>query len=91
MDEGELPEEAAVRELREELGITSELHLEQLGFLRARSGAGKVVLGYQATLDPRESLKVDPSEIAEALWVEREDLQGSVYDIREYQELLRRL
>ncbi|AJD91916.1 hypothetical protein JMA_25990 [Jeotgalibacillus malaysiensis] len=77
VEEGETADQAAVREVKEETGITAEV-IKVAGF---RSGVLKdtisdnMIIFVMRAVDEAESLMVPEEEIAEAAWIEKSELR----------------
>jgi|SRR3989344_6616924 len=75
---GEKPEEALLREIQEEIGVTPTLGEPFVAdvFVKPLSGKEVFVLVYMATLpaEPQEFV-LDKTEIAEAKWISKQDLE----------------
>ena len=72
VEPGESVEAAVRREVDEEVGI----RLRTLGYEGSQSWPypGSLMLGFHATADPAEPIRLDPEEIDEAHWFTREDI-----------------
>ena len=72
VEPGESAEAAVVREVREEVGI----RLAALRYAGSQSWPypGSLMLGFHATADPAQPLRLDPDEIDEAHWFTRDDI-----------------
>ena len=69
---GETAEQAAAREVMEETG----LHIKKLRFTGTQPWglSGTLATGYTAELDGPDNIRLDTSELVEALWVDRADI-----------------
>jgi NADH pyrophosphatase NudC (nudix superfamily) len=72
VEPGESAEAAVLREVREEVGIG----VEQIRYVGSQAWPfpGSLMLGFLATADPADPVRVDPSEIAYARWFTREEI-----------------
>jgi NAD+ diphosphatase len=72
VEPGESAEASVIREVAEEVGI----RLRSLQYAGSQSWPfpGSLMLGYHATADRDQLIRVDPEEIAEARWFTREDI-----------------
>jgi NAD+ diphosphatase len=72
VEPGESAEAAVRREVDEEVGVT----LSSLTYAGSQSWPfpGSLMLGFQATADPAQALRLDPEEIDEAHWFTRDDI-----------------
>jgi NAD+ diphosphatase len=72
VEPGESAEAAVYREVAEEVGI----RLRSLRYEGSQSWPypGSLMLGFQATADRSQTIRVDPEEIDEARWFTREDI-----------------
>ena len=72
VEPGESAEAAVQREVAEEVGI----RLTGLTYAGSQSWPfpGSLMLGFHATADPAEPLRLDPAEIDEAHWFSRDDV-----------------
>ncbi|GIF10766.1 NAD(+) diphosphatase [Actinoplanes teichomyceticus] len=76
VEPGESAEAAVIREVREEVGI----RLDTLRYEGSQSWPypGSLMLGFLATADPAQPLRLDPEEIDEAHWFSRDDIAGMI-------------
>ncbi|MBR1612527.1 MAG: NAD(+) diphosphatase [Succinivibrio sp.] len=78
---GETPEQTAVREVFEETG----LKIKDLEYFGSQPWGmdSNLLIGYFAKIDGDRTIKMDESELSEALWVNREQLesQGSTISL----------
>jgi NAD+ diphosphatase len=72
VEPGESTEAAVAREVSEEVGV----RLSSMRYEGSQSWPypGSLMLGYLATADPAQPIRVDPEEIDEARWFTREDI-----------------
>ncbi|MBO4162427.1 NAD(+) diphosphatase [Micromonospora antibiotica] len=72
VEPGESAEAAVLREVREEVGVG----VERITYAGSQAWPfpGSLMLGYLAEADPREPVRVDPTEIAYARWFTRRDI-----------------
>jgi NAD+ diphosphatase len=72
VEPGESAEAAVRREVDEEVGVT----LSSLTYAGSQSWPfpGSLMLGFQATADPAQAMRLDPEEIDEAHWFTRDDI-----------------
>ncbi|MGW1061780.1 NAD(+) diphosphatase [Micromonospora rubida] len=72
VEPGESPEQAAAREVAEEIGVT----LTDLRYAGSQAWPfpGCLMLGFRALADPREPIRTDPTEIAAAGWFTRRQI-----------------
>jgi 8-oxo-dGTP pyrophosphatase MutT (NUDIX family) len=82
IEQGETPEQAAVREVREETGITARV-LAPLGvtdywFVQAQRRIHKWV-HHHVLVDPSGDLSTDDVEIEDVAWVPVDDLVGRLH------------
>ena len=72
VEPGESAEASVAREVAEEVG----LQLSSLRYAGSQSWPfpGSLMLGFHATADPQEPLRLDPEEIDEAHWFTREEV-----------------
>ena len=70
---GETPEETCVREVMEEVG----LKIRNIRYFASQPWGieSDLLLGYVADVDGDDTIRVDPAELAEAVWVERKDIE----------------
>ncbi|MEV0605780.1 NAD(+) diphosphatase [Polymorphospora rubra] len=72
VEPGESAEAAVLREVDEEVGVTLD-RIEYAGS-QAWPFPGSLMLGFLATADPGQPLRVDPTEIAVARWFTRREI-----------------
>jgi len=72
VEPGESVESAVVREVREEVGIG----VDRISYVGSQAWPypGSLMLGFLAEADPRQPLRPDPAEIAEARWFRRSEI-----------------
>lgn len=85
MEEGEVPDEAMLRELYEELGIRDVL-LEHRDFWMHENG--KLLLGYVGILDESTPLVIQDSELSGAKWIRIEDIKSKTIIVGSYDEFI---
>lgn len=73
LQEGEMPDDAIKRELREELNIGDELSLMRKDFWVHPNG--KIVLGYTGVLKEETEFIIDHTELSAARWMSIEDIR----------------
>jgi NAD+ diphosphatase len=73
VEPGESAEQAADREVREEVGVTIA-NLRYVGS-QAWPYPGSLMLGFLARADPAQPLRLDPTEISAARWFDRTEIQ----------------
>ena len=83
IEKGETPEEAAVREISEEVGlvkleIIEELGLQKYYFTLHGKRIFKTVHVFLAEADPDEEVKVQLEEISRAEWFKTEEALGKI-------------
>ena len=74
LEKNEVPDEAILRELREELGLTIDVP-RQTGFFRRNGHRGSIILGYTATLPKDAVIAPTHYEKEHGEWVSREDIR----------------
>lgn len=76
VEPGESAEAAVLREVREEVGIA----VERIGYAGSQAWPfpGSLMLGFLATADPEDPVRVDPSEIAYARWFSRREIGAAL-------------
>ncbi|MET8264319.1 NAD(+) diphosphatase [Micromonospora arida] len=76
VEPGESAEAAVLREVREEVGIG----VERIGYVGSQAWPfpGSLMLGFLATANPAEPVRVDPSEIAYARWFSRREIGAAL-------------
>ncbi|WFF01313.1 NAD(+) diphosphatase [Micromonospora sp. WMMD964] len=90
VEPGESAEAAVLREVREEVG----LGIEHIGYVGSQAWPfpGSLMLGFLATADPDDPVRVDPSEIAYARWFSRREigaaLAGETVDVGDGAQLI---
>ncbi|MEV1285714.1 NAD(+) diphosphatase [Micromonospora sp. NPDC049679] len=74
VEPGESAEAAVVREVQEEVGVA----VGRIDYVGSQSWPfpGSLMLGFHAYADPREPVRVDPAEIAEARWFSRSEISA---------------
>ncbi|MDG4822927.1 NAD(+) diphosphatase [Asanoa sp. WMMD1127] len=74
VEPGESAEAAVAREVAEEVGLT----LDRIDYVASQAWPfpGSLMLGYTATADAAQPLKVDPAEITEARWFTRREVRA---------------
>ena len=83
IEQGESPEEAMQRELREGLGVENEIVLKKRDFWRHNND--KIVLGFIGEIDESTRFAIDKNEIQAAVWtdvaaIESGDRSAGGYD-----------
>ncbi|MEU8184430.1 NAD(+) diphosphatase [Micromonospora sp. NPDC049044] len=76
VEPGESAEAAVLREVREEVGIG----IERIRYVSSQAWPfpGSLMLGFLATADPTDPVRVDPSEIADARWFARHEIGAAL-------------
>ncbi|MER7458518.1 NAD(+) diphosphatase [Micromonospora sp. NPDC126480] len=83
VEPGESAEAAVLREVREEVDVA----VTDIAYVGSQAWPfpGSLMLGFHATADPRQPLRVDPAEIAYARWFSRAEvgaaLAGRIVDV----------
>lgn len=92
MNVGETPQEALVREMREEIGVDAEVGaiVDCVVFTSASSGKSHFVPVFLAAVDPAQAFVLEEAEIAAAGWFDVATL-GDVEIRHEYRAIVRRL
>lgn len=85
MEEGETPDEAICRELKEELGLEN-ISLDRKDFWMHKSG--KLVLGYVGELDEQAKITIQEEEILRVYWVLIDDIENNSIDTRSYHDFI---
>ncbi|MBQ6477866.1 MAG: NAD(+) diphosphatase [Erysipelotrichaceae bacterium] len=70
---GETPEDTCRREVMEEVGI----RIKNIRYFASQPWGieSDLLLGYTAEVDGEDSLRVDHNELAEAVWIDRKDIE----------------
>lgn len=86
VETGETPEEAVQREVMEEVG----LHVRNIRYYKSQPWpvSGALLLGYLCDLDGSSQIRIDPSELAEACWLTREEMPDRSGDISLTSEIM---
>lgn len=87
IENGETPEQAILRELHEELGITYGGPLEQARFWKDPEGE-RILLGYVGQLDESTTMTFQLEEIIGVQWATRDDVRKGVFNTPTYREFL---
>ncbi|WP_410811823.1 NAD(+) diphosphatase [Micromonospora sp. 067-2] len=76
VEPGESAEAAVLREVREEVGVG----VDHIGYVGSQAWPfpGSLMLGFLATADPADPVRVDPSEIAYARWFSRREIGAAL-------------
>ena len=85
IDAGETPDQAIVRELHEELGLTVD-GIERRDFWMHHDN--KIVLGYTGTLDEATKIVHQVEEMRGVLWVNVDDIASGNISIPSYGEFI---
>jgi 8-oxo-dGTP pyrophosphatase MutT (NUDIX family) len=85
INEGEVPDEAMNRELKEELGIKGIVLRRRDFFLHPK---GKLILGYTGTLDPSTVLIPQLSEIDGGYWASVADIISGKVIVKSYKDFI---
>lgn len=89
MDKSDTPDEAMLREVREEIGINYTGKLKKVGFRMVNKKIGhKLCLEYVGELDESTELNVDKTELYQALWVPVEDIKNDKISLRDYKAVI---
>lgn len=84
VEPGESAEAAVVREVGEEVGI-QPTDIRYVGS-QAWPYPGSLMLGFFATADPTQPLRLDPTEMAEARWFTRQEIAEILAEPRQIDE-----
>ena len=75
MDVGEMPREALVREIKEELGVDVEAGaLVECTVFTSKSGLAHLVLAFETTMAPGQEPAPDKTEVTAVEWVTSEEI-----------------
>ncbi len=87
LEEGETPEEAIFREIKEELGFVLDLGaIKRKDFWR--SADGRIILGFTSTISDDQKITVNPNEIYDARWVKLSDIIDGNIIVDTYKEFI---
>ena len=87
LEEGETPEEAIFREIKEELGFALDITtVTRKDFWR--SADGRIILGFMSTMPNDQKIVVDTNEIYDARWVKLSDIIDGSIVVDTYKELI---
>lgn len=89
MDAGEQPDEAMLREIREEIGLNYTGRLEKVGFEVVNKHADeKVCLEYCGELAENVELAVDMTEMQSLEWVAIQDIRNDIVQLNDYKQFV---
>ncbi len=88
MEEGETPDEAMRREVKEEIGVNLR-HLRRLSFDLVNASLDcKVALVYECELDESTQLIVDHQELRSAVWVPIASIKDGSINVGDYRQFI---
>ena len=70
VDVGEMPRDAMVREVKEELGLDATVgDILDCNIFTSKSGQAHCIIVFAVTVDPKQSISVEQNEVLKAEWI----------------------
>ncbi len=76
IDMGEMPREAMVREIKEELNLDATVgDILDCNIFNSKSGQAHFIVVFAVTIDPEQKITVEDGEVSKAEWIAIDDVK----------------
>jgi 8-oxo-dGTP pyrophosphatase MutT (NUDIX family) len=86
LEQNEKPEDAVLREIKEEIGIDYRGKLEKADFFMHHNG--KIILGFVGELSESEDINMEEREFSRVFWANIDDIRSGKQPVESYEEFI---